>query len=365
MKSESLKKRFDYKNNSFTILSIIASLLIIYFHSYDLFYGREHKISDIFTTIFVGENLGSVIVAMFFTVSGFMITNSIRNSKNMKQYLYKRVKKIYPPLIFCLVVCACVIAPIISTIPKIEFLKNISLYYHYILDNILMFKNTVYGIADVFLNNPYPVAINGSIWTLKHQIFMYLLIIPLFYLYFKNGKEKRDNYKYFFILIFIITCISYTGYYDNIITSISKRFNFIGILVEGKMLIRLIYYFCVGIFFNLYSDYIIYNKKNLIISCLILILTIRNQLFSYVCMLLIPYFTFFLGTIKNKISIHDYSYQIYIWGFPVQQLVMYYLNGKINIYVYILICIITTFFVGVICYYITEYPFNRKVKKKI
>lgn len=87
MEFGTLSKIYDKKNNSFTILGIIASLLIIYFHCYPLFYGADTTIVDIFTKNCGSEALGGVIVAMFFVISGFMITTSIKNSKNTSSYL--------------------------------------------------------------------------------------------------------------------------------------------------------------------------------------------------------------------------------------------------------------------------------------
>lgn len=358
MKKVSLKDRFDFKNNSFTILSILASILILYFHSYPLFYGINTRNSDIISGILVGENLGSILVAMFFTISGFMITNSIKNSKSTGEYLVKRVKKIFPPLIFCLIISACVISPIISEQPKLVFLSNFKIYVWYIIDNSFLLKNTVYSIADVFSNNPYPNAINGSIWTLKHQIFMYILMIPIFTVFISKIK-RRNFFKYFYIVLVTLTVVSFTGYYNGVFDIIRKNLGFIGIFQEVNLLLRLTCYFCTGIIFNLYSDKIKYEKIHLIFVIIIFALTFRTSIFSYFCLFFVPYVTFYIGTIKSNIRMPDLSYQIYIWGFPIQQLIMYYFNGKIDIYSYMIICLLFVVFISILSYYLIEKPFNK------
>ncbi len=358
MNKKTLTELYNKKNNSFTIMSIICSLLIIFYHCYPLFYGPNSK-TDIFTRFCGSETLGGVIVAMFFVVSGFMITTSIKNSRNILQYLKKRIKKIFPPLIFCLIICACVICPIVSEIPKFTFLKTPSLYLSYIIDNTFLIKNTVYRIADVFSSVPYVGAINGSIWTLKHQFFMYILMIPI-YLIFIKKENKKENYKYLCLLLLTITMITYTGYYDKIINWLVKTLGFIGIFAESKQLIRLIYYFCIGVFMNLYSDKIEYSKESIIIAFLISILTFPTKIFTYISLIIIPYLTLYIGSIKSNLKVKDYSYQIFIWGFPIGQVIMHYLNGKINFPTYVFLSLSITFVISIISYYLTEQLLSRR-----
>lgn len=352
---ESLNNIYDNKNNSFTILSVVMSIMIIYYHCYPLFFGITSKKSDIFTEL-MGISLGEVIVGAFFVISGFMIITSLNNSKNIAEYLKKRFIKIFPPLIFCLLICALVIAPILSDIPKWDFIKSTKLYSRYIFDNIFLWKNTQYGIADVFINNPYPAAINGSIWTIKHQFFMYILIIAINFAILKKNKEY---YKYFCFIILVITMVSFTGRYDLFFKNLSKNFNDIGIFVEGSQLLKLICYFCMGVFFNIYSDRIIIKNKYASFSLLLLILCRKTIVIRCLCLLIIPYITIYLGTLKSKIKLTDISYQIYIWAFPIQQMIMYYLGGKINLYVYIALSISMTCAVAYVTYYITEWSFKK------
>lgn len=227
----------------------------------------------------------------------------------------------------------------------------------------MLFKNTAYGIADVFASNPYPNVINGSIWTLKHQFFMYLIIIPIYHFFIKDEK-KNKKFLYLFIILLFMVSVSYSGYYDNLLGAISSKFGSIGILAESKQLVRLLYYFCAGIILNIYSEHITYSKGSLITSLIIILITFKTRIFTYACLLLIPYLTIFIGSIKTKIKLKDYSYQIFIWGFPIQQLIMYYLNGKINIYIYIILSVIITIIVSFITYYITEQLLMVRKSKK-
>ena len=356
--------RYDPKNNSFTILSIIMSILIIYFHSYPLFYGILSKKTDIFTK-FIGVSLGEIIVGSFFTISGFMIITSLKKSKNIFEYLKKRIIKIFLPLIFNLLICSFIIVPIVCNIPIINFIKKPELYKNYIFDNIFLWKNTPYFILNAFSTNPYPKAINGSLWTIKHQFFMYFLIIGINSIIL---KKNTNYYKNFFIVILGLTMVSFTGYCDNLFLFISKKFNRIGILAECDSLVKFICYFCSGVFFNIYSDKISLKRWYFILNVLLLILFRKTIICRCLCLIFIPYIVIYLGSFKPKFKIKliDISYQIYIWAFLIQQVLIFYLKDNINFYLYIILSIVITCIVSIFTYYITEWPFkHKKIKPKL
>lgn len=340
MKSKLLKDIYNPKNNSFTLVGIILSLMIILFHSYPLFYGTSTNKTDIFTSLFNGESVGTIGVASFFIISGFMITNSIKRSKNISGYVFKRIKKIFPPMIFILLFSALVISPVLSSLPKFIFLKKPSIYMKYIIDNTFLIKNTIYGIGDVFINNPYPIAINGSLWTMKHQMFMYIYMIPVYLLFIK--KQRNDMFDIFFGTIFAIAVVNYSGVFNTFYNNIANKNINIGILNELYQFIRLIYYFSVGIFMNIHSDRIVYNKKYILLSIIIILITFRTPVFNIFTMILLPYVLIYICCRKNNRNYKDISYYIYLSAFPLQQVVIHYLHGKINIYTYIALNLIVT-----------------------
>lgn len=356
MKNKTLKNIYDRKNNSFGLLSMIMAIMIIYYHCYYLFYGPSPDNLDFFSNLFVSEDTGGIVVAMFFIISGFMIATSIKNSKNIKSFLLKRVKRIFPPLILVVAVCTFVVAPVLSELPKEKFIVQPNLYINYFLDNILIIKNSNYGIPTVLLDNPYPYTINGSLWTIKHQFFMYLYIIPLFLVFFKReDKNRKNDFMFFFLILFVVNCLSYAGYLDFLFDFNMRTLGkYIGILYESKKLIRLLYYFTSGVFINLFSDKIKCDRKSVLLMIIILLLTMRTNLFHYSMMILLPYFTILIGSSKSKIKIKDISYYIYLVGFPIQQIIMHYLKGNINFITYIIISIILSYIIGYCLYYIIE-----------
>lgn len=348
---KSLLNIYDSKENSFKIVSLILALLIIIYHSYKLYYGPSTIKTDLLSLIFKNENTGSIVVNAFFVISGFMITYSIQKSKNIKEYLGKRFKRIFPALFLVIIFSALILPPVISNTAWIKYISNPSVYMSYIFDNLFLIKNTVYRIGDTFLNNPYPIAINGSIWYVKHQFFCYLYMIPLFIVFIKKDK-KNEYFKYFFSFILIITIFTYSNSFMGIFRMMKENFGFIGIMNEIELLIKSTYYFSAGVFINIYKDKIMYDKKNILYALFILLFTFRTKLFPYFSLILLPYFIIYIGTFKSKIKIPDISYYIFLVGFPIQQTLTHYLNDKINIYGYIVLSLVFSIIGGYLIHFI-------------
>ena len=50
----------------------------------------------------------------------------------------------------------------------------------------------------------------------------------------------------------------------------------------------------------------------------------------------------------------EYSYGIYLWSFPIQQIVVYYFGGSMNVFTHIVITIPISIIFGIISYYLVE-----------
>ena len=356
---KTIKDIYDSKKNFFTILEIMLSILIIYYHTYPIFYG-DNRFSDIFTR-FLKVNLGGVIVAMFFTISGFFIIDSLKKSKNIGEYLKKRIKKIYPPLILFLLAFSLLIAPVVSEIDKFVFIVHSEYYMNYITSNLLFFQNNSYAIYSVFENLPYKSAISGSLWSIKHTIYTYLCAIPINKYLLSDKKNKKINkFNIFMALLFIVALLGETtilnGAYEKIATW-NPNFS---LFVEFKMFIKLLFFFCAGIFININKDKIKVNKY---IVFALLALVVCGAIISknhYLMYLVLPYLTIVVGCIKCPIRINPYSYHIYIGGFAVQQLLMYYTYPNISFAIFVILSIILSVVYGVISYYLTENIIRKK-----
>lgn len=84
-------EKIDFKNNSLNTFRLLASLQVLYGHAITHLKLGQVPVFGNFISFFSG-------VPIFFTLSGFLIWQSIGRSKNYGEYAKKRFWRIYPEL---------------------------------------------------------------------------------------------------------------------------------------------------------------------------------------------------------------------------------------------------------------------------
>ena len=85
-----LPQTVDYRRNSLDTIRLMAALMVMFFHAWEHLHVSVPPALNLFFGFFMG-------VPLFFSLSGFLIWNSIGRS-SLSGYLWKRVKRIYPEL---------------------------------------------------------------------------------------------------------------------------------------------------------------------------------------------------------------------------------------------------------------------------
>lgn len=116
------------------------------------------------------ESAGDIAVNGFFTVSGFLVMGS-RMRLPFQDYLWRRVARIYPGFLVCLVVTAVGFAPLSTLITGQSMSPGSALAY--VLGNLAIVI-TQHDIPHTLDHAAYPEAWNGSLWTLSYEVAAYL-----------------------------------------------------------------------------------------------------------------------------------------------------------------------------------------------
>lgn len=314
------------KYNYFNFINIIrhsAALSVIYIHSFEL---MKYKGFELFRDV-TSYDVGYVAVNLFFFLSGVLIFKSANNSTNTLDYLFKRFIRIFPPLFVCIILTTLVFF-IISDVSFNEFFSHNDTK-DYLLNIILIGD---YRIPYIFDKLIYPYVANGSLWTLRYEVMFY--IITTLFLFVDLKKSKFVLYALFSFCLYIYFFTSGNG--PSIISNIG----------------RLGSYFFLGSISTYYS---LYNKKIflLIMNILVILSIIFLPLFKKISLLLLIGLNlkYFLDLHqvnekkeKSKTIKYDISYGIYIYAFPVQQILLRYFEIR-NVYVlFIYSTLITTVF---------------------
>ena len=153
----------NHRSNNFDLIRLIAAAMVVFAHSFILLEGK-HDHEPIFAMTGGVTGAGQVGVDIFFVISGFLITKSFQNSISVSDYALKRLLRIFPALVVLLLITVFVFGPLVTSQSMLEYFSTPSTYSY--LTNVRLLR-LQYELPGVFTDNPYPRAVNGSLWTLE------------------------------------------------------------------------------------------------------------------------------------------------------------------------------------------------------
>ena len=240
---------------------------------------------------------------IFFVISGFLVTMSYEKSRSNMGYLKKRCLRIFPGLCAFTILAAFLAGPLVTSLPITDYLTRTRTFTY--LLNVSLYKMQ-YTLPGVFENNPIR-AVNGSLWTLSYEFTFYLVVLALG----ASGLLRKSVVLPLFLCSFIVPMTP--------------------ILFHARLYFSLLADFSGGMLLYLYKDVILVNGKLAILSGMILVFTLFaggfKMAFAAAGSYLVVYLAFapWLG-MNNFGRWGDLSYGIYIYAFPVQQAIIFWLR---------------------------------------
>ena len=148
---------------NFDLMRLIAALLVVVSHTFPLAGEAPFTIRGV-------EDLGALGVSVFFVISGYLVT--ARYVRDPKSYLLKRILRIEPGLIASLVVTV-VLLSFVTTAPQAEYWREGALY---VVRNALLYPAT-YELPGVFEAVAMAGVVNGVLWTLRLEFTFYVVLM--------------------------------------------------------------------------------------------------------------------------------------------------------------------------------------------
>lgn len=301
----SIGKVYNPNSNSIGFLRLILALLVVIQHSFVL-NGEKDPLS-----LHNFSNFGAIGVNGFFILSGYLITSSWLNNQNLLKFVWKRVLRIFPAFWICLLITAMVFAPIILVLSggemNIDFLKS---QITYIYKNLFLIVNQ----ADIgnLMSKRSEHSFNGSLWTLSWEFLFYICLAIGGILGFLSKRKT-------FIIAFIV-CYIVSYFMSECKCTIFFKW------YVSKSVAILPYMFGVGIIAFLIKDYL---PNSFIIFTICLVAWVLDVKFNPH----IPLHPFMLAYILLWLTVNlpfksiekygDFSYGIYIYHFPMIQLLLF------------------------------------------
>jgi peptidoglycan/LPS O-acetylase OafA/YrhL len=293
-RSGTLGARFDPRANALNLLRLLLALEVVLWHAYAL-PGSTWLPPD------VERFLGSVGVDGFFAISVFLICRSWAHRPVLRAFLLARARRLLPGLWACLAVTAFVLAPLGATFSDVAP-PALAEQTSYVVGNAAVWVHTYdvgRGVG------------NGSLWSLLHEVVCYLVVVAA-------ALCRVTARRAVVLVIAVLWCLDL----QYALLDLPGGANgFLPLVARTGLL------FACGSAFYLYRDLVPLRSDLTVLAVLLLAAgvvvtpdyrTLGAPALGY----LLLHAAVLLGRYGWARPRHDLSYGIYLYGYPVQQVLL-------------------------------------------
>ena len=152
-------------SNNFDAIRITAALAVLYSHHFALTAQPEPSFLNL-------HSWGGLAVLVFFIISGYLVTASWYNDPNFIRFSFRRILRIWPALTIVVFLTAYVLGAAVTQFPVTSYWEHRATF-DYLLALIMQIHFVLPG---VFEHNPYPLSVNGSLWTIPFEVRCYVAL---------------------------------------------------------------------------------------------------------------------------------------------------------------------------------------------
>ena len=315
--------------NNFDALRLAAAFFVLVSHQYALC-GLPEPV------VFGAMSLGTLGVLIFFSISGFLVSQSWRQDPHMGRFLAKRFLRIWPGLAAFTLLAAFLLGPVTSTLPwQSYFSAPVFLEFF----NNLKLISIRYYLPGVFENNPFPKAVNGSLWTIPLEVRCYLALALLGVI----GLTRAP-------VVMAIGTTAFGIYY------------FVYAPDPTNYLFHFGLYFFAGVCLDLFRRF--WKDRSIAVGSVICVLAATLFLLDAprpAFLFLVTYLSVWIGgsttPVVNRVGrFGDVSYGVYVYAFGVQQTVIWLAGKTFPFATGLLIAAVMTTLCAYLSWYLVERP---------
>ena len=344
--------------NNIDAIRLILAILVLFSHSFPAATNSEE--SEPLSWLTRDQtNFGGLAVDWFFVLSGFLITQSWERSQSAFRFLLKRVARIYPGFLMASAIGLWVVVPLVAQSNGWQVFSFGTLKTN--IPRLLLLRRSE-GLPEIFPHNPIPVTLNASLWTISYEFWCYLGVMLL-------GSLTLLKHRWLMLAFFLGTVLLgyYVAYNDLIIlykTSAGWR-PFELVFGQPRFWTRLAPMYLAGVVTYLFREYLQPSRWWALgsIGVLAVGIFIPSGL-TLVAPVFGTYLLFYLCFTQdirwhNVAKYGDFSYGIYLYAFPIQQLVMMRFGQSIGPYQLFGLAFVPTVIAGILSWYLVERRFLR------
>jgi peptidoglycan/LPS O-acetylase OafA/YrhL len=336
------------RENNFDALRLLAAVSVIFSHSFLIAEGTQNNEPLILLT----DNqsiLGLAGVFVFFAISGFLVTQSFEQTPNPLHFLAKRALRIFPGLFVATLISAFVLGPLVTTRPLGAYLSRPE-PYEYVLGNTLL-DQTVHELPGVsFVDNRVGLEINGSLWTLRLEFTMYLMVLGL-------GLLRLLTVRVALVLI----AFGMANLHFEMLDELEKWGWFFQLLSGWGWLVG---FFAAGMALYKLRHTRVFDGRVAAAAFAGLVLSVPLRQFLPLFPIFGCYLALWLALTPRLPVIPaarfgDLSYGLYIYGWPVEEAVMWFSGGRAAWWQILLIALPATAAIAFLSWHLVERPMLR------
>lgn len=331
------------EKNCFAEVRFILAFIVLVAHTSNLATSEElYWFTKYFDSGFA--------VKGFFAISGYLVTKSYISSDSFFHYFEKRIRRVYPAYIIAIAYCV-LVGFFTTNLPISEFFFN-SGFISYLAAN-LTFLNFMQPNLPGAIPFAKVQALNGSLWTIKVELMLYLTVPFLFFMLKRVGMYMTLGSSFIFGIAWYLYFSQYFSY--QIGESISRQFpGQLPFFAFGGML-----------------GFIRFNKistLSILSICIVYFLIFKNvfgdPVREIISMFIYPLTVILIAKSRilniNMEKYGDFSYGIYLFHFPTIQMLEHFGLYKISPYVAFFTSIFVTIFLSMFSWHVVEQRFVKR-----
>lgn len=171
LRAPRLSHRLAAQRNSFSVLRLMMALAVLISHTVFLATGSFLAEPLVAST---GYSLGQYGVQGFFVLSGILVAQSLVSRGDLFDYFRARAMRIFPALIVCVLLTALVVGPALSLMGRSHYFHSFGVVQY--IGKTLSLSTGSAQLPGLFVLNPAAGVVNQSLWTLKYEVACYLLL---------------------------------------------------------------------------------------------------------------------------------------------------------------------------------------------
>ncbi|MBQ8200479.1 MAG: acyltransferase [Clostridia bacterium] len=310
------------ERNSFHLIRFLLAVMVILTHCYTI-----DGTSTPLNRLTGGQlNEGTLAVDGFLVISGYLIVQSAHRSRNALVFLKKRALRIWPGLICALVFTALIIGGLAYDGTYAEYLRirdggPLSYIFHWLTLNLAA---EPWNITGVFTGN-LAHGVNVSLWTIKHEVSLYLLIAIFMVLHIHKKRPVYGVCYGIFLALHVLFTYFRIQLWDirHVEAWVLNTWNYDHTTRTGM-------FFFAGALIGVYRDVLPLRWKYAGFGAALLVASGFAGMMRPVELLVWPYLLLCFAQsprFDDFRRLGDLSYGLYVYSYPLQQLLSHVYPG--------------------------------------